>query len=187
MKECDVNSKEIRRSLESKIGEVSTVNCIGNNALIVNGEPYDQSIKKTVRIIDSNDMAMRICKHKFKDKANLVNLRARKQFHGAIRSAVKCMIGFNHYAERHKMINMNLPSNKCPRYNAKETRSHVIQCESLRIANKDIVEEIYKELKKKVNTELQDITVSMIKKDLKTYLLNESNEYDTNQVKIGWK
>ena len=27
----------------------------------------------------------------------------------------------------------------------------------------------------------------MIKKDLKTYLLNESNEYNTNQAKIGWK
>ena len=187
MKECDVNSKEIRRSLENETGDVSTVNCVGNNALIVNGVPCDRSIKETVRIIDSNAMAMRMCKHKFKDKANLVNLSARKQFHGATRSAVKCMIGFNHYAERHKTINMNLPSNKCPRCNAIETWSHVIQCESLRTVNEDIVEETHEELKKKVNTELQDITVSMIKKDLKTYLLNESNEFNTNQAKIGWK
>ena len=46
---------------------------------------------------------------------------------------------------------------------------------------------MHKELKKKVNAEVQDITVSMIKKDLTTHLLNESNEYSTNQAKLGWK
>ena len=187
VKECDVNSKALRRSLESEQEATCTVNCVGNNALIVNDAPCDRNVKETVRLIDSNETAMKTCRHKFKDRANLVNLNARKQFHGATRSAVKCMIGFNHYATRHKKLNVNLPSNKCPRCNEIETWSHVIQCEALRVKNEAFVDEIHKELKKKCNTEDQNSIVSMIKNDLETYLLKEPNEFRTHQTEIGWK
>ena len=63
---------------------------------------------------------MKTYKHKFKGNTDLMNLSARKQFHRATRSAVKCMIGLNHYTKRHKKMNMNLLSNECPRRDAIE-------------------------------------------------------------------
>ena len=53
--------------------------------------------------------------------------------------------------------------------------------------NEALVDKICKEIKKKATSEIQDEIVLMIRRDLITYLLNESNEFCTNQAEIGWK
>ena len=89
--------------------------------MIANNVPCDRSTKELVRILDSERMAKKAYDHEFKGNSQLVNLKARKQFHGATRSAVKCMVGFNHYGERHRRLNVNLPSDKCPQCDSVET------------------------------------------------------------------
>ena len=88
--------------------------------------PCDRGVKEVVRIIDLNKMARQVYKRKFKENHQLINLRARCQFHSATRCVVKYMIGFNHYEKRHKEINYNLPSSECPRCEEIKTWSYIV-------------------------------------------------------------
>ena len=154
--------------------------------MIANNVPCDRNTKELIRIIDSDAMARKICNNKFKQNSQLVNLQARKQFHGATRSAVKCMIGFNHYGERHKKINMNLLSNKCPRCDRAETWCHVVQCKALREKNNLFINTVARELKKVSNTEIQHNVINDIKLDMEEFLINSKETHITNQKKLGW-
>jgi len=107
--ECDAQSKLLRKSIKEVNKEIMNLKYIGNHTLVVDEVPCDRSTKELIHIIDSNKMAKKVCKNKFKEYNEQIDLDARRQFHSATRSAVKCMIGFNHYGERHKIINRNLP------------------------------------------------------------------------------
>lgn len=48
------------------------------------------------------------CDEKFKENAEKVDTQARKQFHGATRSAIKCMIGYNHHGSRDQKVEYEL-------------------------------------------------------------------------------
>ena len=132
-------------------------------------------------------MARKICQSKFKEHSEIVDLRARKKFHGATRGAVKCVTGFNHYGKRHKEFNYNLPQSNCPRCGNIETWSHVIQCSALHDTNKKFVSNVIKEITPKVCTDAQKQVVQGVKQDLQEFLIGEMNNYVTNQSMIGWK
>ena len=88
MVECDVQSKLIRKSLENENKPACTVSHVGKDALIVNSTPCDRGIKEVIRIIDPNRVMKKVCDEKFKENAEKVDMQARKQFHGATRSAI---------------------------------------------------------------------------------------------------
>ena len=114
----------------------------------------------------------------------MVDLRARRQFQGATRSAVKCMIGYNHHAERHKNHNMKLPSDACPRCGKEEDWNHIVQCETLYSTNKKITNLIH-QIKKKASNDQQTKVIESIQHDLETFLLHKTNNYQTKQVCLG--
>ena len=94
---------------------------IGNHALTVNDVPCDRGVKELIRNIDSRRMMEKYCEEKFKSNYGLIDIEARCQFHGATRSALKCMVGYNHYGKRHSKVNQNIPSPCCPRCGESET------------------------------------------------------------------
>ena len=116
MVECNNQSKLICKLLENKDKFVCTVLYIGKDALIVNKTPCYRGIKELIRIIDSHRVMKKICNEKFKENPENADIQVRKQFHSATRSAIKCMVGHNHYGKRHQELNMNLPSDNCLRY-----------------------------------------------------------------------
>ena len=77
--------------------------------MIVDGMLHDRGIKELIRRVDTNKVAKKTCDEKFKNSSKIVHLQAQRQFYGAVRSAVKCMIDFNHHASRCKNFNTKLP------------------------------------------------------------------------------
>ena len=110
IKECDVQSKLIRKRMENEEQDNNDITWVGNQSLVVNNTPCDRGIKELIRIIDSKQMLKQVYKDKFKKHHHLIDLEARNQFHGTTRSAIKCISGFNHYGARYSKINQDLPS-----------------------------------------------------------------------------
>ena len=187
MLECDTQSKLIRRRMENEEEDNKYINYIGNHALLVDNVPCDRGVKELIRKIDSRRMMKEYCKEKFKSNSRLIDIEARYQFHGATRSAIKCMIGYNHYGKRHSIINQNIPSTRCPRCGEEETWSHVITCRTLADRNVSFVKEVQSELSSQAITEQQKVAVQKITQDIEKFLLNAGNRYDTNQKVIGWE
>ena len=187
MLECDEQSKLIRKRMEKTNEENVNVKFLGNHAVSVNNVPCDRGIKEMIRIIDSNKIAMEICKEKFKQHHHLVDLEARRQFHGATRSAVKCMAGYNHHGVRHNRINLDLPSTQCPRFGYKETWDHVVTCRTLSDHNEQFLNEVERNITKIAMTDQQKQVTRIVISDMRKYLLNRSNNYITNQKILGWE
>ena len=74
-------------------------------------------------------------------------LDAQRQFHYTKRSAVKCITGFNHNRERHRIINRNLPSVAYPRCGEKEMWGYAVQCRALDNVSKGFINELTKQIK----------------------------------------
>ena len=132
------------------------VKYIGNHALVVDRVLCDRNVKELIRLIDSNKMEMKICEKKFNEHHEKIDLDARRQFHGATRSTVKCMIGFNHYGARHKMINKKLTSTECLRCSENETWEYVVQCRAIANKNRMFINELTQELKPLVKNSMQE-------------------------------
>jgi len=173
--------------MEKEQEDVVNIKHIRNHALIVNNVPCDRGMKKLIRLIHSDRTAKQICKNKFKENYHLVSIKSRGQFHGATRSAVKFMIGNNHYGERHEMFNCELPSSDYPRCGEKETWSHAIQCQALTDANDRFVSEVVKKIRTKVSEENQKQVVEDVNADLRSFLITKTNKHITNQSIIGWE
>ena len=88
MHECNVQSKLLQKSIEKVNEEIMNLKYIGNHALVIDEVPCDRSTKELIHIIDSNKMAKKVYKNKFKEYNEQIDLNARKQFHSATRSAV---------------------------------------------------------------------------------------------------
>ena len=187
MLECDTQSKLIRRDMEKEQEDVVNIKHIGNHALLVDNIPCDRGVKELIRLIDSNRMAQQMCKNKFKENYHLIDIKARGQFQGATRSTVKCVIGHNHYGERHKLFNCKLPSSDCPRCGEKETWSHIIQCQALTDVNDRFVSEVVKKIRTKASKENQKQVVEDVNVDLRSFLITKTNKHVTNQSIIGWE
>jgi len=132
-------------------------------------------------------MVLQVCKDKFKENHLLIDIEARYQFHGATRSMLKCMIGYNHYGVRHRKINQNLISVECLQCREIETWYHVVQCRALFNYNERFVREVAQKLQLRLRMKQQKAVVRNINNNLKSYLLNTSNRYQMNQYIIGWE
>ena len=163
------------------------VKCIGNHALLVDNMPCDRGIKELMQNIDSRRMLAEYCQEKFKNKSQLIDLEARCQFHGATKSAIKCMLGCNHYGERHSSFNQNLPSNRCPRCGEIETWHHIATCRTLSDQNSIFLQDLEGDLNKQAQTEQQKSANHNIINDLRKFMLNMGNKHDANQQIIGWQ
>ena len=73
-----MNSKAIRRSLQNEQEGICDIQHVGKTTLIANGVLCNRGIKEIVRVIDSNNTTRKTCKHKFKSKANLIDLSVQK-------------------------------------------------------------------------------------------------------------
>jgi len=177
----------IRKRMEEQQEDNVYITYLGNHMILVDNVSCDRGIKEMVRLIDSKQMVLQVCKDKFKENYLLVGIEVRYQFHGTTRSALKCMIGYNHYGVRHRKINQNLISAVCLRCGEIETCYHVVQCRALSDYNKRFVREVVQKLQLGLRTEQQKAVVRNINNDLKSYLLNTSNRYQTNQYIIGWE
>jgi len=56
--------------------EIVNLKYIRNHALVVDKVPCDRSIKELIRLIDSNKMAKKVCKNKFKEYNEKIDLDA---------------------------------------------------------------------------------------------------------------
>ena len=75
-----------------------------------------------VRIIDSNEITEKVYQNKFKANSVIVDLNIRRQFHRSTQSVVKCIVGCNHCAMRHRKINVDLPlKNACTTIKQKDS------------------------------------------------------------------
>ena len=113
VKYCDERSKERRKDVDNI--EDNVVN-FGKYAILVNNIPCDRNVREVVWEIDANQSSIDIIVRIFGKKWRLVDVKSRRVFiSGATLGALKCVVGFNHYSSRHKKINSDLVSSKCPR------------------------------------------------------------------------
>jgi len=76
MHECDAQSKLLWKSMEEVNKEIVNLKYIGNHALVVDEVPCDRSTKELIRLIDSNKIAKKVCKNKFKEYNEQIDLNA---------------------------------------------------------------------------------------------------------------
>jgi len=75
--ECDTQSKMIRKRMEEQEDNNVYITYLGNYVISVDNVPCDRGIKEMVRLIDSKQMALQVCKDKFKENYLLVDIEAR--------------------------------------------------------------------------------------------------------------
>ena len=102
----------------------------------MNNVPYDRNVREVVQEIDANQSSIDTIARIFGKKWRLVDIKSRRVFiSSATLGALKCIVSFNHYGSRHKKINSDLVSSKCPRCDYCEMWEYMIQCEVLQCEN----------------------------------------------------
>ena len=69
---------------------------------------------------------------------------------------------------------------QCPRCGSKETWSHVVQCRTLSDYNDPFVKDVEKNIKKIARMDQQQKVIRNVISDMRNFLLNGSNNYNTN-------
>jgi hypothetical protein len=113
MRECDKQSKMIRREIEDEeheyITHVADIIPIHENVI------SDKSIRVLIREIDTKENEKLYAESKCPEYSSWLDIEARNVFHeGVGAGTLKCVVGFNYYGIRDKAINGRLTDDKCP-------------------------------------------------------------------------
>ena len=67
----------IRKRMEEQQDDNVYITYLGNHMILVDNVSCDRGIKEMVRLIDSKQMVLQVCKDKFKENHLLVDIEAR--------------------------------------------------------------------------------------------------------------
>ena len=102
-----------------------------------------------IRVINLIQSKIEYAKTKLGKKVKLIDIKAWNCFaEGISNSMIKCIIGYNPYGKRQKMINKRLYSNKCLRCVEIECWEHIITCKVIDGLKIKFIKRLYLKLQK---------------------------------------
>ena len=146
-------------------------------------------IKELIRTIDTEEEENEYVACKLKELKHLVDVKARQNLTKMqmTESALKCYYGCNPYGVRHKLINAGTTNSECPRCSEEETWEHVVQCKKTVSMRAEFILNLHADLKKVQIEDVPDYELRLIIEDIRKFMRDEVDNYNTNQQIIGMK
>ena len=95
---------------------VSIIKRTGIVVLMINNNTLGKNEKSLIKKIDVKKQELQTAKEKVKEKYQQIGREVRNYFHIRVGASVlKCIIGYNHYVKRNKVVSKGLANSKCLR------------------------------------------------------------------------
>ena len=166
IRKCDVEAKKARGEIEQCVTCVE-LPTIEESVLLVNDNRKIESINAVIKKIDAQSHEMQYLTTKFAPHHLLIDVNARRlRIYKNYLAVMKCITGFNHYAQRERMFNGNM-SDRCDLCGELEDWGHIIQCRGNKKKNDLFLWHLSEKLKK-VND--PSVDYASFVKNIKLYL-----------------
>ena len=128
--------------------DTTNIRFVGYISMKINEQILTNSIKETIRYVDSEATFDNYVKEKFKYNTGFVDVGARNLFKSKdiTASVIKYAYGYNHYSIRDTIINGKSLGSEYLRYNEPETWKYVVRYQKVRSIQREFIKKTAQDL-----------------------------------------